>query len=200
MKKNLLLLTIGVFSIFYLQYTFSKRGSSVSPEAKELYKKIHFGRNRTLKKLLKFEKYAKVINEKSKRTGKTPLIYAVMRKKKGTVKALLENDTIKIDIANKAGETPLFLAAKKGLSDIVEILIEHGAKVTDNIIQVANNTEIKTLLKNAQQKQNQETPEVQVERQELTTQTQSTIDKAAKRHEKLLEKAETVRGLTIIAP
>ena len=61
--------------------------------------------------------------------GVTPLHIAVFEENKELTSLLLNISGIKMDMETSLGYTPLGFAAMMGFSDIVEILIQHGANI-----------------------------------------------------------------------
>ncbi|XP_046446592.1 inactive serine/threonine-protein kinase TEX14-like [Daphnia pulex] len=55
------------------------------------------------------------------------LHWAILRGKSVTVSKLLDSATVSVELANKAGQTPLFCAAFQGHYDIVKLLLKLGA-------------------------------------------------------------------------
>ena len=66
------------------------------------------------------------VNARDKR-GMSPLHYAAASGFTEATKTLLKKQGIKVDIKNRCGRTPLFLAVQNGLSEVMDVLIDAGA-------------------------------------------------------------------------
>jgi len=167
MKKNIFLVTLGVISIFYLQYTFSKISAkkALSRDEYSLYKAAYMGRDKKVRRLV--EKGVNV-NIQSPNSKRTPLHIAASKGKEQIVTLLITNGA-DLEIKNKHGQTPLFFAAKKGRFNVVEALVDKKAQITDDIIEISKNDKIKNYLetarkKNGQQQSGQKAPRPQQEK------------------------------------
>ena len=87
-------------------------------------------------------------------SGKTALMYAIESDRPEIVQWLVEQGW-KIEVPDEFGDTPLMVAASRGATDCVRILIQHGADskranhCNDTAIKVAANLPIVRLLVNA---------------------------------------------------
>ena len=80
------------------------------------------GRIRVLKALL--EKANRYINAQKKKTGETPLIYAIEKRKYPIAMCLLQQEGIIASIQDGNKRTALMLAAQSGRLEVVEALLE----------------------------------------------------------------------------
>ncbi|XP_070602391.1 2-5A-dependent ribonuclease isoform X2 [Erythrolamprus reginae] len=69
--------------------------------------------------------------------GKTVLILAVERESLDIVKAILELDEVDVNDADENNETALHVAVKKKNKSIVKLLCEKGARVDDDVLDIA---------------------------------------------------------------
>ena len=71
-------------------------------------------------------------------SGRTPLHIAISGKHNvvNIVKTILSADAIDINRQDKEGRTPLFLAIQEGKTEIVQVLLDHGAAMSECIVDV----------------------------------------------------------------
>ncbi len=112
-KKSLVFVT---YTLLFLISGTAQKNPLTKAVLSENYKKI----NNLLEK-------KKFLVEQSNSLKWTPLVYAVDMGNDSIVKLLIEKGGAKVNITINTGETPLHIAAKKGYSKIVTILLAHKA-------------------------------------------------------------------------
>ncbi|XKL66442.1 hypothetical protein PGB90_009862 [Kerria lacca] len=78
-------------------------------------------------------KYGADVNQVNKIYKKTPVHFAVEYSDFDTVKVLIENENVDINLADKTGNTALHLAVLRNKFSIVELLLKHRAVQVDKI-------------------------------------------------------------------
>jgi ankyrin repeat protein len=116
--------------------------------ATPLYRAAYYGHDKVVQLLL--DKGAKV-NAKDE-DGKTPLYWAAANGQDQVVQLLLDKGA-EVNSKNKYGKTPLYWAAYNGHDKVVQLLLAKGALVEEHDIFKAKTDEIKKLLREAFEKQ-----------------------------------------------
>ncbi|XP_013912088.1 PREDICTED: 2-5A-dependent ribonuclease [Thamnophis sirtalis] len=90
--------------------------------------------------------------------GKTVLILAVERESLDLVEAILKLDEVDLDDADENNETALHVAVEKKNKDISKLLCEKGARVDDDVLDIARRNYQTDMIELLQKYQSEDTP------------------------------------------